>query len=294
MATQIHPLAVVDPGATIGEDCEIGPFCVVGAGVKLGPRNKLLNNVTIVGDTTIGEGNVFYPAASIGAVPQDLSFHGEPARLAIGSFNTFRECCQVNRGTAKGGLVTSVGDRNLIMACTHIAHDCVLEDSVILANNTLLGGHVKVESFATLAGAVVVHHFATIGRLAFVGGMTRVAKDVPPYMTMEGNPPKIWCVNKVGCERRGMSAEAMDELKEAHRLLFRTEMPWDEAFSILEGRGDISAECRYLMEFLRRTEAGKLGRAREAMRTAPVRRGPVETAAASAEADVADDVAGGD
>lgn len=275
MATKIHPLSVVDPGAEIGDGCEIGPFCVVGAGVKLGPRVKLLNGVTIVGDTTIGEGNVFHPGASIGAIPQDLSYHGEPSRLVIGDFNTFREGCQVNRGTLKGGLVTSLGSHNLVMACTHIAHDCVIEDHCILANNTLLGGHVKVESHATLAGAVVVHHFATVGRLAFVGGMTRVSRDVPPFMTYEGNPPKIWCVNKVGCERHGVSERAVDQLKEAHRLFFRSELPFDEVFTILEARPDVTDECRYLLDFFKRTEGGKLGRARESMRTVPVSRSQV-------------------
>lgn len=263
---KIHPQAVVESGAELAPDVEVGPFCVVGGGVKLGPGTRLLHHVSIVGDTTVGARNVFFPFSSIGAEPQDISFHGEPSRTVIGDDNTFRESVTVSRGTAKDALITRIGSRNLIMACCHIAHDCELEDEVIMANNVLLGGHVRVEQRVNFGGASVVHHFTTVGRYAFVGGMTRITRDVPPYMTIEGIPPKVWMVNKVGLERRGVVAETVAQLKEAHRLLFRTDMLWEDAFRELLARPDCADEVRYLVEFCRRTNDGVKGRAKERYR----------------------------
>jgi len=264
--SKIHALAHVDPAAVIGRDVEVGPFCYVGAGVKLGEATRLLNHVSIVGDTTVGARNTFFPFCSIGAEPQDISFHGEPSRTEIGDENVFRELVTVSRGTAKERLLTSVGNRNLIMAGCHIAHDCELENEIIMANNVLLGGHVQVESCVTFGGASVVHHYTTVGRNAFVGGMTRIARDVPPFMTVEGIPPKVWMVNKVGCERRGISAQALAQLKEAHRLLFRTDMLWEDAFEELLA-SDPTPEIRYLVEFCRRMNDGAKGRSRERLRS---------------------------
>jgi UDP-N-acetylglucosamine acyltransferase len=267
---RIHPLAHVDPKAELAEDVEVGPFSYVGPGVTIGAGSQLLNNVSIHGPSTIGAKNRFFPFSAIGGEPQDISFRGEPSRTEIGDGNTFRECVTVNRGTAKERLLTKIGSGNLIMACCHIAHDCELEDGIIMANGTLLGGHVHVESCVTFGGAAVVHHFATIGRLAFIGGMTRVPKDVPPYMTIEGSPAKIWMVNKVGCERRGVPADSIAQLKEAHRLLFRTDLTWEEAFDELTGKPDCSDEVRYLVDFLRRvSEKGAKGRARQIVKTPP-------------------------
>lgn len=264
----IHPLAAVDPKAELGDGVRIGPFCSVGPEVTIGDGTELVSHVSVAGRTAIGAHNRFYPFCSIGGEPQDLSFRGEPARTEIGDGNTFRECCQVNRGTAKDRLLTKVGSGNLIMACCHIAHDCLLEDDIIMANNTILGGHVHVEAMVNFGGAAAIHHFVTIGRLAFIGGMTRVPKDVPPFMTYEGNPARLWMVNKVGCERRGVSAEAIAELREAHKLLFRSDLRWEEAAGELEARGEPCAEVRYLVEFCRqRINEGLKGRLREAWRT---------------------------
>lgn len=261
---RIHPLAHVDPAAELADDVEVGPFSYVGPGVKIGAGSQLLNNVSIHGPTVIGAKNRFFPFSAIGGEPQDISFRGEESRTEIGDGNTFRESVTVNRGTAKESLLTKVGSGNLIMACCHIAHDCRLEDGIIMANGTLLGGHVHVESCVTFGGAAVVHHFATIGKLAFIGGMTRVPKDVPPFMTIEGSPAKIWMVNKVGCQRRGVGSESIAQLKEAHRLLFRTDLTWEEAFEELLQRPECSEEVRYLVDFLRRiSERGAKGRARQ-------------------------------
>ncbi|HVY60291.1 MAG TPA: acyl-ACP--UDP-N-acetylglucosamine O-acyltransferase [Planctomycetota bacterium] len=262
----IHPTAVVSPRAELADDVEVGAFSLVGDGVRIGPGTRLKSHVSITGDTTIGARNVFFPFASIGAEPQDMSFRGEPSRTEIGDDNTFRESVTVSRGTAKDRLLTRIGSRNLVMACCHIAHDCELEDEIIMANNVLLGGHVRVEERVTFGGASVVHHFATIGRYAFVGGMTRIVRDVPPFMTIEGIPPKVWMVNKIGCERRGMAPAALAQLKEAHRLLFRTDVLWEDAFEELTAREDCAAEVRYLVEFCRKMSDGVKGRAKEKLR----------------------------
>lgn len=260
----IHPLAAVDSEAELADDVFVGPFCVVGPQVTIGAGTRLLSHVSLTGATTVGKENVFFPFCSIGAEPQDLSYHGEVSRTEIGDRNTFRESCQVNRGTAKDKLVTRIGNDCLIMACCHIAHDCVLGDQVIMANNTLLGGHVKVESMVTFGGAVVVHHYVTIGKLAFVGGMTRVPKDVPPFMTLEGIPARVWMVNKVGCKRRGVSAESLLQLKKAHKLIFRSEMNWEEAFLEIEQQGEMCEEVRYLVSFCRNlNDSASKGRLRQ-------------------------------
>ncbi len=263
---KIHPLAAVDPKAELADDVVVGPFCLVGPEVKIGARTHLMSHVSVTGRTTLGEDNRFFPFCSIGAEPQDISFRGEPARTEIGDRNTFRECCQVSRGTAKDKLLTSIGSGNLIMACAHIAHDCVIEDDIIIANNVLLGGHVWVQSQVVFGGAAVVHHFVTVGRLAFIGGMTRVPKDVPPFMLLEGNPAKVWMTNKVGCERRGLSAETLQQLKEAHKLLYRSDKSWEAGFAELEAREDQSPELGELLAFCRRLDLAPNGRALELTR----------------------------
>jgi UDP-N-acetylglucosamine acyltransferase len=264
---KIHPLAFVDPGAELAQDVEVGPFCAIGPEVEVGPGTRFLSHVSVTGRTRIGARNLFHPFCSIGGEPQDISFRGEPARTEIGDGNTFRECVQVNRGTAKDALLTQVGDANLIMACCHIAHDCVLADQIIMANNTILGGHVRVESMVNFGGAVAVHHFVTVGRLAFIGGMTRVPKDVPPFMICEGNPARLWMVNKVGCERRGVTAQSITQLKQAHRYLFRSDLRVEEALEKIDAMGEVTAEVRYLADFCRsRLHQGEKGRLLESMR----------------------------
>ncbi len=263
---RIHPRAYVDPAAELAEDVEVGPFSYVGPEVRIGAGSRLMNNVSIHGPTTIGEGNTFFPFSSIGAKPQDLSYRGEASRTEIGDRNTFREGVTVHRGTAKDNCLTRIGSDNLFMACSHVAHDCIVEDHVIMANGVLLGGHVLVESYATFGGAAVVHHFSTVGRMAFIGGMTRVTRDVPPFMTVEGNPPKVWMVNRIGCVRRGVSERAIEQLKEAHRLLFRSDSSWEEALALLEARSDKTEELEYLLAFCRRSDGGVKGRSREQAR----------------------------
>ncbi|MFN3531017.1 MAG: acyl-ACP--UDP-N-acetylglucosamine O-acyltransferase [Candidatus Brocadia sp.] len=264
---KIHKSAIVHPNAVLGKEVEIGPFSVIGADVTIGDGTVIKNHVTVIGNTTIGRNNVIYPNAVLGAEPQDLKYRGERTSLVLGDHNVVREGVTINIGTAGGGEKTVIGDNNFFMACAHIAHDCIIEDNVLLANGVLLGGHVVVERGAKLMGLVGIQPFVTIGRYAYVGGHTRIVQDVPPYVIIEGHPAKIRQVNIIGLEREGFSKEQIDEIKEAFRMLFRSsELNKSKALEELERKEGISPEVRYLLTFLRNIDKGKFGRYRESFR----------------------------
>jgi UDP-N-acetylglucosamine acyltransferase len=264
----IHPTAVIETGARIHATADIGPFCIVGPKVTMGPGTKLLHSVTVTGRTTLGARNVVHPYAVLGGDPQDLKYKGEDSVLVIGDENMIREGATINKGTWSGGNQTVIGNRNLIMATAHVAHDSVIEDHCILANAVLLAGHVRIESHAILSGWVVVHHFATVGQHAFVGGGSRVNQDAPPYMIMQGMAGEIRGVNTVGLRRRGFKGEAINALREAHKLLWRSGLPKPEALAELVKSDGQYPEIQTLVEFLRSSDRGHMGRARESSRTA--------------------------
>ena len=221
MATMIHPTAVIHPGAALGVDVDIGPYTVVGPHVRIGDRTRVGPQVVIDGVTCIGEENVIVGQASLGSAPQDISYRGEATLLEIGDGNTIREFVTINRGTVKGGAITRLGNGCLLMACSHVAHDCDLEDQIILANNVMLAGHVRIGRGAILSGGTGAHHFVTIGEYAYVGGMTRVEHDVPPYMIVEGHRCRVRNVNAIGLQRAGFSEVDVESLRCAFRKLFR-------------------------------------------------------------------------
>ena len=262
----VHPTAFIAPGAEIADDAVIGPFCYVGGRVKIGPGTRLGPHVTVQSRTTIGRDNHFVGQCAIGGLPQDLKYAGEESALVIGDRNVVREFVTINIGTAAGGWVTSIGDGNLIMACAHVAHDCVLEDEIILGNNVLLAGHVRIESHAIISGGVAVNHFVTIGPLAMVGGMARVVQDVPPFMIAEGAPARARGVNVVGLRRRGRTPDAVAELREAFRSLLADEKPMSVALQEWEQRAELAPDTRRLIAFLRDMERGFQGRYRESLR----------------------------
>lgn len=263
----IHKSAIVHPDAVLGNDVEIGPFSIIGANVTIGDGTIIKNHVTITGNTTIGKNNIIHPNAVLGAEPQDLKYHGECTSLFLGNDNVVREGVTINIGTAVGGGKTVIGDSNFFMAYAHIAHDCIIEDNVLLANGVLLGGHVIIERGAKLMGLVGIQPFVTIGRYAYVGGHTRVVQDVPPYVIIEGHPARIRQVNVVGLEREGFKKEQVDEIKKAFRILFRrNESDRNKNLEMLEKQKDISSEVGYLITFLRNSDKGKFGRYREAFR----------------------------
>ena len=269
MPTRISHLAQVDPRAELGDDIEIGPFCVVGPHVILGDGCILENNVTIVGRTQVGRGNRFSPNCVIGGPPQDISYFEAPTRLIIGDDNLFREGVTVNRGAEKEDHTTRIGHRNMFMSNSHVAHNCHIFDNVILVNGVLLGGHVHVHDGAIVSGNSVVHHFSTIGTLAFVSGGCRVPHDIPPYMLAAGSDnPSIVTINLVGVQRARIGQGAIRLLKQAHRLLYREHKKVDAVRAALEAEldGPLPKELTTLLDFVEAQQRGKLGRGREAFR----------------------------
>ncbi|HIA26783.1 MAG TPA: acyl-ACP--UDP-N-acetylglucosamine O-acyltransferase [Planctomycetes bacterium] len=259
----IHPTAVVDPSAEIASDVEVGPYACVGPQVTIAAGCKVMQHASIVANTVLGNDNVIYPGAVIGADPQDKKYKGEEVWLNVGSGNTFREHVTINRGTGLGGGETRIGDRCLLMAGSHVAHDCLLGNDIIMANSVLLGGHVVVEDQAGFGGLSAVHHYATVGRLAFVGGMTRITTDSPPFLMVEGNPSRVRAINRVGLKRASFSDDTIMWLKEAQRLLYNNNMIRSEAFALLEQRGPVPDEGLHLRAFLRSMENGRQGRSRQ-------------------------------
>src|SRR3954449_9052805 len=268
MATLIADTACVDPRAELADDVEIGPYCVIGPDVKIGRGTRLIAHVCILGVTSIGEHNVIHPFAVLGGDPQDVSYHGAPTRVEIGSHNVIREGVTINRATEKEDGITRLGSHNFLMATAHVAHDCKLGDRITIANGSMLGGHIHVESHASLSGGIAVHHYATIGSYSFVGGQSRIVHDVPRYMLVDGNPSKIRCINVVGLKRNGVTTEGIDALHEAHRLIYRAKMSAVQAAEILESHGNLVPEVLRLLEFVDSQHAGKHGRARERWRKA--------------------------
>lgn len=268
MPSKIATNAWIDPRAEIAEDVEVGPLCVIGAGAKIGRGTRLISSVTLLGNVTLGEGNVVYPHAVLGGEPQDISYTGGDTSVEIGDRNTIREGVTINRGTNKELGVTRVGSDNFLMAGSHVAHDCQLGDNIVVANATLLGGHVHVQDHASLSGGVVVHHCTTIGRYAFVGGLSRVLHDVAPYMLYEGSPAKARCINIVALRRKGFDAGEIDNLAEAHRLMFRSKVGLASAREELNGAGRETAAVREMLEFVGRQSSGRHGRSRDVVRQA--------------------------
>jgi UDP-N-acetylglucosamine acyltransferase len=251
----IHPTAVVDPEAEIGPDVVIGPYCVIGREVTIGAGCWLQNHVTICGPVKIGSGNRFHSFCSIGQQTQDLKYAGEPTYLEIGESNCFREFVTVNRATAVGS-VTRVGNRGNFLAYSHIAHDCVVEDGVIFSNNGTLAGHVLVQEHAIIGGLTAIHQYCRIGKHAITGGCSKIVQDVPPFMIADGNPAVVRGVNVVGLERHGIPSDIVRELKEAYRILYRSNLNTKQAMEELERNLAAVAQVRELIQFIDRSERG--------------------------------------
>src|SRR5262252_419204 len=220
---QIHPTAIVAPGAMLADDVVVGPYCIVGENVVLAARVRLRSHAVVDGRTTIGEGTRIHPFASIGLEPQDLKYRGEPSELVIGRNNRIREYVTMNPGTIGGGMVTRVGDDCLFMVGAHVAHDCQIGNHVIMANNATLGGHVVIEDYAVLGGLSAVHQYVRIGKHAMIGGMSGVERDVIPYGQVMGDRARLTGLNIIGMQRRGFSREDIQELRNAYQFLFSSD-----------------------------------------------------------------------
>ena len=263
MPTHVEQTAAVDPRAELDDDVHIGPFCVVGPRVRIGRGTRLINSVTVMGRVTIGQDNRIFPGAVLGGDPQDISYRGSDTELVIGDDNVIREGVTINRGTEKEDGVTTLGSHSFIMAGCHIAHDCHVGSRVIMANATLLGGHVHVHDDATISGGVVVHHFSSIGSFSFTGGLTRVLADVPPYMLAEGNPSRPRCINIVALKRHDFSADTIRALAEAHRLIYRAKVGLDHSRELLRANDQLVPEVIHLLGFLQHQHEGRNGRGRD-------------------------------
>jgi len=268
MAVHVDPTAVVDPKAVLDDGVSIGPYCVVGPGAFIATGTRLLNHVTIMGNVRIGCDNTFFPNCVIGGDPQDLSYRDEPTWVVIGDRNTFREGCTVHRATVKELGITRIGSGNFLMSMVHIAHDCHVGNRVIIANGTQISGHSHIQDCVVLSGMVGVHQWATIGRFAFVGAMSRVRTDVAPFMFYEGFPAEPRKVNLVGLRRNGFERQDILGLCEAHRILFRRGLAYEQAKLEIQATVPPSKLTSELLEFMEHTRTGAKGRGREGRRAA--------------------------
>jgi len=269
IAPRIHETAIVSRDARLGDGVDIGPYCVVGARARVGARTVLHNHVTVLEGSEIGEDNVVYPYAVLGAEPQDLKFKGESTRLIIGDRNRIREHATIHRGTELGGGATVIGSDCLIMVGAHIAHDCRIEDEVVVANGAMLGGHCLVEFGATIAGGAGVHHFTSVGTLSFTGGMARIVKDVPPYLVVEGSPAEPRKVNTTALVRRGWEPEDIETLRAAFKAIFRNpDEPMQATMDRLRSQRPDFAPLLRLCDALEASQLGVHGRWRELLRDA--------------------------
>ena len=255
--SQVDPRAIVHPGAEIGEGTIVGPFATIGQHVRIGKGCRIGASAVVDGWTDIGDGTQVFPFASIGLMPQDLKYRGEKTRLVIGQRNIFREFVTVHRGTQGGGGLTSIGDRNLFMAYTHVAHDCRIGNDTIFGNAATLGGHVWVEDFATISAFSGVHQFCRVGEHAFVGGYSVVTKDAMPFAKTVGNRARIYGLNTIGLMRRGFTEETLSKLKRAYRYLLVSKLTTSRALRQIDEDDTLSCpEVQYLVEFIRSSQRG--------------------------------------
>ncbi|MCS3407393.1 acyl-ACP--UDP-N-acetylglucosamine O-acyltransferase [Serratia sp. AKBS12] len=252
----IHPSAIVEEGAVIGASVHIGPFSYVGSQVEIGEGTVLKSHVVVNGITKIGRDNQIYQFASIGEVNQDLKYAGEPTRVEVGDRNRIRESVTIHRGTAQGNGVTKVGNDNLLMVNVHVAHDCVVGNSCILANNATLAGHVEIDDHAIIGGMTAIHQFCIIGAHVMVGGCSGVAQDVPPFVIAQGNHATPFGVNAVGLKRRGFDKDEMQAIRNAYKILYRSEKTLDEAKTEIEALAQQQPVVQQYLDFFSRSTRG--------------------------------------
>jgi len=252
----IHPSAVVAPGAELASDVTVGPYAVIGERVRIGARTRVGPHVVLDGRTTIGSDNRFFPFASVGTPPQDLKYRGEDSELVIGSGNTIREFCTLNPGTAGGGMLSRLGDGNLLMNYSHVAHDCRLGDHNVLANGVQLGGHVEIGDYAILGALSGIHQFVRIGESAIVGAGSMVSLDVAPFCNATGDRARLLGLNSIGLKRRGFSGEAQGALKRAYRLMFQSGLKLSEASQRVREELPGVLEVERFLSFIEQSERG--------------------------------------
>jgi UDP-N-acetylglucosamine acyltransferase len=253
----IHPTAIIDPKAEIGEGVEMGPYSVIEKGVSIGEGTKIGPHVVIREGTQIGKGCQIFQFASIGEAPQAFAYKGEKTFLLIGDQNIIRECVTLHRGTVMGGGKTVIGNGNYFMAYSHVAHDCHIGNQVVMANGAALGGHILIEDHAIIGALSAVHQFCRVGTHAFISGLTGVSLDIPPYMLAAGNRAKLFGLNTVGLKRHHFSEEILKDLKKAYRILFRSGLTLEKATKMLEeDKISQTKEIQHLLDFIQHSKRG--------------------------------------
>ena len=253
---QIHSTAIIDPQAELDTEVEIGAYSIIGAGARIGKGSKIHSHVVIQGRTILGEANIVYPFATVGSAPQDLKYKGEPSELIIGNRNTIREYVSLNPGTSGGGMVTRVGDQNLLMMYCHIAHDCIVGNRNVIANGATLGGHVIVDDFVIVGGLVGVHQFVRIGTGAILGAGSMVSKDVPPYCNATGDRARLHGLNVEGLKRRGFDKTIIDAIRKAYRICFQSKLKTDDALKKIRQELPAIAEVEKFVSFIAASQRG--------------------------------------
>ena len=250
MTGSIHATAIVAPDAILGEGAEIGAYCVIGPGVEIGPRTRVGAHAMIHCHTRLGADNVVHPFASVGDAPQDKKYKGEPTRLEVGDRNVIREFVTLNRGTTKDRGVTTIGNDNLFMSYSHVAHDCVVGNQCVLANSSTLGGHVVLGDWVIMGGFAAIHQFCKVGAHAFLANNAAVTRDVPPYIMAVGGPAKPHSINAEGLKRRGFTPEQIRNLRNAYRVLYRSGLRLEDAIKQLQEAARTQPEVQALVDFI--------------------------------------------
>lgn len=256
MKREIHPTAIINPKADIEEDVIIGPYCIIGEGVHIKKGTEIISNVVIECNTEIGENCKVHPFASIGLPPQDLKYKGEKTGVKIGNDNIIREYITIHRASVGGDGLTTIGDKNFLMAYVHIAHDCKIGSHIIMANAATLGGHVVVEDYAVIGGLAAIHQLTRIGAYAMVGGFSGVGQDVPPYTIASGARAKLYGLNTIGLKRHGFSDDMINELKKAYKILFREKRTLKDAIKKIQEDLPPTDEIKHLIEFIQTNKRG--------------------------------------
>ena len=250
MTGSIHATAIVAPDAILGEGAEIGAYCVIGPGVEIGPRTRVGAHAMIHCHTRLGADNIVHPFASVGDAPQDKKYKGEPTRLEVGDRNVIREFVTLNRGTTKDRGVTTIGNDNLFMSYSHVAHDCVVGNQCVLANSSTLGGHVVLGDWVIMGGFAAIHQFCKVGAHAFLANNAAVTRDVPPYIMAVGGPAKPHSINAEGLKRRGFTPEQIRNLRNAYRVLYRSGLRLEDATKQLQEAARTQPEVQALVDFI--------------------------------------------
>ena len=253
---KIHPTAIISTDAVIGEGAEIGAYSIIGKGVSIGSNTTIASHVVIEDGTEIGEHCQIAQFSCLGGIPQDLKFKGEVTKVVIGNHNRIREFVTINRATSEDIGVTIIGDHTLIMAYCHVAHNCQLGNRIVLANGTNLAGHVAVEDYAVIGGMTGVHQFTRVGAHSMIGGASAVSKDIPPYVTASGNHAKLYGLNLIGMKRRGFAPEALQALKDAYRLVFRSGMLLSQAIERTKKELGEFKEVQHFLAFIQESKRG--------------------------------------